>query len=253
MAEITIFSAKDEFIWKLMPDIRGRFLYLELRDKTRQEMRIAQYTEKDNSWKYQSFPWWSSIKGAKEQMLAFQHLNAPQDPSDTEVYVQEMKADTRLWTKSRSHIVNPFFNGLMVKSFANDKEELSLLAWETGKPASFALDTEPQRLFYPSRYHYKDEYFDSLQILIERMVGELAVKQCEYIEREGCIIISYYCMKKPELVNNILVVDSDGEVVYHQPIDKSTNGQVADGTFFVWDKRILFIKDKTHLISLSLV
>lgn len=215
-------------------------------------MRIAQSTLKDKSWKYQVFPWWSSLKGAKEHTLAFQHLNSPQDPSDTEVYVQEMGAEARVWTRTRSHIVNPFFNGLMVKSFANDKEELNLLDWESGTPARFALDTEPQRLFYPTRYYYHDEYFSSLQILIERMVGELALKQCEYIEREGCIIISYYCMRKPDLVNNLLVVNSDGDVVYHEVIDKS-NGQVADGTFFVWTNQLLFIKDKTHLISLSLV
>ncbi|MBC6410821.1 MAG: hypothetical protein GDA42_10280 [Ekhidna sp.] len=73
---------------------------------------------------------------------------------------------------------------------------------------------------------------------------------CEYYEKRGNIIISYY-LRSGERFNRYLLLLKEGKKVWSIEQDREMKG-FSSGAFFVFDDQVIFIKDRNEICFYNL-
>ena len=67
----------------------------------------------------------------------------------------------------------------------------------------------------------------------------------DYLEFGNYIIINYYDRSDTELVNFLLVLNREGNILYHKTAGSGKG--IAKDSFFIMDKILVFTKDRQNI------
>lgn len=103
----------------------------------------------------------------------------------------------------------------------------------------------------PMVYAQGGDHFDTVQKFIELKASKKAIGLIEYLHSEKTIFISFY-VEEPELANYLLVVDEQGSIRLFEKIGERLQG-IGTDTFFLFNRSLIFVKNKRELITYPLV
>lgn len=98
---------------------------------------------------------------------------------------------------------------------------------------------------YPTTYHEHNEYFS----WFEKFFSKLEVtplRQVEHIESIGITFLSYYFLEKGKLSNELIFINSEGNLLDRFVLEQDLQG-VGRDTFFVLNQKIFFITNQKTL------
>lgn len=103
----------------------------------------------------------------------------------------------------------------------------------------------------PIHYLNEDAHFKTFKEFILQKKGYEAVHSVEYLEINNKLLISYYLYEGKQLTNCLLLLNSEGDLLYEVELDQELSG-IGYGTFFVINNVVYFIKNKTTLIGIDI-
>lgn len=127
-----------------------------------------------------------------------------------------------------------------------EEEQFFQLNLSLKKDSESSLETK-----YPLHYKEGTSYFETCKNYLYNRLHLQAVKAIEYLEVKNRIIISYYTGNATTLVNYLLVMDSEGGILYNEIIQENINA-VGLETFFIVKNQVIFVKEKNEIFSYNL-
>lgn len=121
------------------------------------------------------------------------------------------------------------------------------------------ISTEPfhgrgqeNRVNYPEYYSELNDHYQTLKGFVRGKVSHEVRNDIEYLEYQCNAVISYYIAAGETLANYLLVVNEEGAVILHEKIAEQLKG-VGVGTFFVVSGYLIFVKNRTVLVSVKVL
>lgn len=248
-------------IWRIELDVAKEQLALELRDGEAMEVRFALIALAEPSLRWDDLEfdagWWTGLSGIHEGYMLFYTYEDQQNPELKNVFVVDIENKEVSWAYSGyNHLA--FYAGSTLGFSKQEEErnyatialasgELSTLSDERGlallETARRQADKAAEGCVFPAFYNAENPYFNSVVAFLEKEQEVLAVQGCEYLEIFDKIIISYYTANREKLSNFILVCDTEGDVLLHEPLMEVGEGVALD-TFFVLGRKLIFTKEK---------
>ena len=74
----------------------------------------------------------------------------------------------------------------------------------------------------------------------------------EYLEESSLIFISCYAQSEQGLINDLLVLSTDGEMVLREKLGEQLKG-IGQDTFFIYGGSVIFVKNRGELFSYKIV
>ena len=106
----------------------------------------------------------------------------------------------------------------------------------------------PKLTVYPFHYLEEGEDFKKVAFFILKKLMHVAFGACDYMEFRDKVIISFYHQEEGKVVNQLVVFDGQGEVVFSKKIGTGLKGLGMD-TFFVNREQLIFVDHKTKICS----
>lgn len=105
----------------------------------------------------------------------------------------------------------------------------------------------------PDLYLEGEPYFEQVQVFLEQQLGVTAIAGIEYAETDHAIIISYYTSAGKETWQNKLAAWTlAGELLLQIELAAGLSG-IGSDTFFIFEGRLYFIKEKVSLHVYDLI
>jgi len=136
---------------------------------------------------------------------------------------------------------------LVLSYFKNKQnpDEVSFIRYDPSRDLlmeEMDFDTiKKQVLVQSSLYLPESENFE----IVAQFLHQPIVLGCEYLEQDELIIICYYLLKEKGFERKLLVL-KNGKEVLHEVQDAEMKG-FADGSFFTFQNRLFFVKEKIEL------
>ena len=99
-------------------------------------------------------------------------------------------------------------------------------------------------------FHYPEEGEDFRKVgrFISNKLSLTICGACDYLEHRGRIIISFYHLEGKKMINQLVVFDGKGSVIFLKKIGTAVEGLGMD-TFFVSGERLIFVDHKMTICS----
>jgi hypothetical protein len=142
--------------------------------------------------------------------------------------------------------VTGFSYKMGMKELALDGDTGTVVALEKPVEASQNL-----MVIRPFQYRAGEAGFETIKAyMVGRFPGE-PVAAMDYLEYGRFIVISYY-VREPELANELIVLDTDGNEVMREKAGQNLSGIGVD-TFFVLEGSLFFVKNKSEFLRYKLI
>jgi hypothetical protein len=117
---------------------------------------------------------------------------------------------------------------------------------------SFVAKAPASSLQKPVQYSAGQDHFTTVQTFLADRLNFPAVSSLEYLECGKCVIISCYSVEDGGLANYLFVLSVEGNVLLKEKLDGSLKGIGLD-TFFILDGCVIFVRNRTELISYNII
>jgi hypothetical protein len=241
-------------VWSLTAYPPRNVILIEVRDKVEKQVSFwaLDYATGEFLWRNRKLeePWWVNISGVYADVILFTLYLDSNNPDKKAVVAYSLLEFRLLWWNndfsigSIGDVVHGFTSKLGLKEM-----RLDIL---TGNVSGNA-DREKQKsdIQRPVQYAEGTDYFETIRIFLADRLNFSAVDSFEYLETDSHIFISCY-EKQNELANYLIVLSLDGEIVLKEILDSPVQGIGLD-TFFVIQRSLFFVKNKTDLVSYTLI
>ncbi len=250
-------------IWKTYPDPEHQVLAVETRNDELHNtlfhvisMNSLQFLLKDFP---ASEPWWAGLAACDYPLLFINIFQDDQDPGKRDLQAYNFIDKTSLWTISGLvpvKITAGKIFGFMVKEEFREpcivdtaSGIVTTAEWPSG--VNDSSGSTPASLHFPSQYSQGSPDFEVIKEYLLKMDLH-PVKSVEYLEYSDSIIISYYVEGTAGLVNYLLIMDEQGNVLYHEKTGDSLPGP-GSGIFFVKEPWLFYLENKNILQRLTLI
>lgn len=253
----------------MLLDEEEGFLIIENRNAQEHKTKFAaiDIENKKLLWRDLEFKedWWIGMSFIKTGNILFHIYENDQNPEPSSYFLYSVTDQSIIWESSDIRVSSLTKEGILGYIEVNDTNQLVLLNPFTGKiknisPKEYLVnisDTagklENKNSYYPFHYLEETDYFISVKRYLEQDHGVNPVKAIDYLEIGGAIIISYYLYNKSQkdnlkLINYLMILNKEGNQLLNEKIDESETG-VGIGTFFVIKNQLIFLKNKSEIIS----
>jgi hypothetical protein len=248
-----------ETVWRIFPEPETGKLFAELRDGELRKVKIVCLEVKKPGvlWEVDVKSWWSGIVYVSGKWVILNNYKDPRMPepvgftviSAENGEVISNQPDLSFISADEKEIFAAQKSGASVKFFAYTPQ--SGILTETGEPglATISYLNPADAFLKPPMVYLEDEnyYQEVKEFLTEK--GFDPVKNIEYLEVGGKIIISFY---ESQVMDNLLCIFGDeGELIYKESSGQSEHG-IGLGTFFVIKEDLIFVRDKKEIVILGL-
>lgn len=254
-------------IWKILPDERNNGLILELRDP---EERTADFVsiglspcEKRWQGLQTEESWWLGLESVKDGRLFLHGYKNAENPEHSGIFAYDTLNGKKIWENNTLSFRAHAENGILAASSV-EGEDYTLIDPPTGKitgsldeksmyEALSGIMRSKQTSGIQNALHFtgENQYFKKIADFVQDATGHQPVAAFDYMEFEKFLIISYYIYHNGKLKNYLRVIKEDGSPVLQEKLDENLNGVGMD-TFFMFNGRLIFIKNKKELVIAQL-
>lgn len=247
-----------DIIWKTLADPVGKKLYIETRNKENKTVSFSMFDLQKKKWAWRNVtfdePWWISLGAVSGNVLLFTLYTDKDNPDKKSILAFDVAEQKMMWWKH--HFVLAFVSEKTltgVETKFGSKE--MLLDLQTGEiiPSHTAVLEPPQNfmIIRPFQYHEGTDHFETVRAFIEKKCDFSPVLSVEYCEHHSLIFISAFA-GTTDLANYLIVFNSEGELVLKETLGDRLKG-IASDTFFILQGFLIFVKNKSELVSYRIV
>ena len=257
----------DSLIWKISVDTQSNILALELRDHDNRSVDFACIDLKTNKFLWHGVKpeetWWLGLDSCHNGKIYLHTYKDPQNPEHEGIICIEAKTGKVLWKDIEKTIYYVSSKHLIATKGNEDSRKYIELEPSTGKDvrefslkevfkiASDKKEQESKKVRNPFHFPAEHTYFSKISNFIKEITGEQPVIAADYMENGEQVIISFYLYNIEGLNNYLVVVDDAGLVTFRMCLASNIKG-IGFDTFFVFEKNLIFVKEKKELIFLKI-
>jgi hypothetical protein len=254
-------------VWKISADLRNEILLLELRDHEHRSVDFAAIDLKSckvlwNGVRLEE-AWWLGLDQSYDGRTYLHAYKDPQNPEHEGIIVLDTRTGRLVWKDISKTFYHVSEDHLIVTQGQEDARkylkldpadgrlirEISLK--EVFKMASDKKEQESLKIRNPFHFSSDHPYFSKITGFIGGITGEQPVIGADYMENGEQVIISFYLYNTEGLSNYLILVDEEGKVIFRECLGSHIKG-IGFDTFFVFEKTLIFIKEKKELIFLNI-
>jgi Domain of unknown function (DUF4905) len=257
----------ESLIWKISVDTHNNILVLELRDHNNRSVDFAAIDLKTNKILWHGVKleetWWLGLDTCYHGRVFLHTYKDPQNPEHEGILALESKTGKMIWKDAGKTFYQISREQLIVTEGEEESRKYISVEPSTGKAghelslkevlkiASDKKEHDGGKIQNPFHFSAEHPYFLKIADFIKEITGEQAVVAADYMENGEQVIISFYLYNTEGLSNHLIVVNEEGQVIFRACIAAHIKG-IGFDTFFVFEKTLLFIKEKKELIFLKL-
>jgi hypothetical protein len=257
----------DSLVWKISVDAQNDILVLELRDHNNRSVDFTGIDLKNNKIIWQGVKleetWWLGLDTCYNGKIYLHTYKDAQNPEHEGIIALETKTGKVVWKDtgktfyhvSEEHLIATEGDEDSRKYIGLDpatgKEQHEISLKEVFKIASNKKEKENGKIRNPFHFSAEHSYFPKISDFIKEITGEQPVIAADYMENGEQVIISFYLYSVEGLSNHLIVVDDEGLVIFRACLAAHIKG-IGFDTFFVFEKTLIFVKEKKELIFLKI-
>jgi hypothetical protein len=112
-------------------------------------------------------------------------------------------------------------------------------------------DSQNFPVIRPFQYEEGTGHFDTVRDFLQARLGITPVATIDYLEFQRLIMVSVF-VQENNLANYLYVLDSGGEVLLNEKLGENLTGVGLD-TFFMYSDHLIFVKNKSELITYKIL
>lgn len=207
--------------------------------------------------------WWLSLKDVGEGYLVIQEFTDAENPQSVQTFFQHISQEhTSAMLEGYVHM--GFWEGKSFGYFpdAEGKNWRYALADCWYGSASELTSAEAEKIIsrlqklekalnFPNLYAEGSDSFSSVQAFMQHYFQLKIVGQVEYLETGGKILISYFIKHEEGLMNELLVLDAEGNKCACFTLAHERPGTAVD-TFWVYKNLLILLTDQKTITGYEL-
>jgi hypothetical protein len=250
-------------IWKLCFDSQKEALLLEIRNGETQQASFAWLDIEKGIRIWEDFQldekWWVGLAEVYEGIGFFHQYADIRQPSPHEIIAIDLKTQQKIWHQPH-HIFQSIVEGkVLATTFINRMPVHELLDIQTGKvwqnevenslkiKNKALINKNENGILFPFCYKEEDEHYATFQKFLLQKIELQIVKDVHYLEYKNLIILAYFLMKNSEFAQNLLILNNESEIMFHETLHQHLNGVGLD-SFLVFKDQLYYIRQKNELI-----
>lgn len=250
-------------IWNMMLDELGEILILEIRQNQKHQVSFTaiELETGDVIWDGLEFEenWWVGMTALSKGILLLHTYKDNVDPEPKGLIAFDVLNQQICWMHEMFTYLKLAGNQVVGFNGSNKDKQYEIIGLTDGKREAVDESTvlllhDGQKDIADTQYplHYKEgtPYFDTCKTFLYNRLHLQAVNAIEYLELKNKIIVSYY-IHDSKLVNYLLIMETEGDIIFHEPIQKNINA-VGLETFFIVKNHLIFVKDKNEIFCYNL-
>jgi len=197
-------------------------------------------------------PWWVGIDAVQDDMALFSVFTESSNPDRKSLIAYHILQQKVIWWKNDFSLTTMGNNCLLGIASALGHREicLDLLRGTETEFVPPSIGTSAVRR--PLQYLEGHSYFATVQTFLQDHFNLKAVLALEYLEARSLIFISFYTQSESGLMNELLVISSDGELLFREKLGEQLKG-IGQDTFFIYEGSVIFVKNRGELFSYNIV
>lgn len=250
-------------IWKVLPDEEGQNLIIESRDAERRRTLLAVLSLATEDFRIKEIPapkpWWIGLKAVAAEKIVLQGYRESKTPEPLGVYVLDIKTGIITWKDEEKTFHSLSENTLLLSAREEDQTVWQLTDLRTGK----SLGTPEGEVFggnenagtssvFPLLYSEENIHYKTLAEFIFQSGYSNRVGPIEYLEYEGKLFFSFYIQEGKTFINRLLIMDEEGDVLLEDKLSEGAEG-IGMAAFFICNKKLIYIKNKTSIALADIV
>ncbi|UII32636.1 DUF4905 domain-containing protein [Fulvivirga ulvae] len=204
--------------------------------------------------------WWIGASSLLSDVILFYTFPDQENPDVKNVFAYDFNHKKILWKKEQQNIIEAVGDCVWLMDTGNDK--ISCFNIRTGEVlknsnSNDVLNNDPGRtenkmLEKPFNYREGSEYFNTVSQFLTAGANLHIVRSVDYYEDDQMIVMSYYYPNKNnKLANDLLVVDHEGDHLLQVRLGDDLDG-ISDDTFFIYNNKLIFVKDNVDFLIYQL-
>ncbi|MEX1239786.1 MAG: DUF4905 domain-containing protein [Cyclobacteriaceae bacterium] len=245
-------------IWNTLADGNRPRLFLEVRDVQEKKVSFSALNLQKYEWLWNEVmleePWWVSLAAMSGDILLFTMYTDTDNPDRKSLMAYDLSDNKMSWWYNGFSFSGA--NALYVKGidarFPAKEIILDLFSGKALQQVDFHLeDSQNFPVIRPFQYEEGTGHFDTVRDFLQARLGIAPVATIDYLEFQRLIMVSVF-VQENNLANYLIVLDSGGEVVFNEKLGENLKGVGLD-TFFIYSDHLIFVKNKSELITYKIL
>ena len=245
-------------IWNTLADGSHPRLFLEVRDVQEKKVSFSALNLRNYEWLWKDVtleePWWVSLAASGGDLLLFTIYTDTNNPDRKSLLAYDVSENKIAWWYNGFSISGA--NTLYVKGidarFPSKEIILDLLTGRAVQQVDFHLDDSQNfPVIRPFQYEQGTAHFDTVRHFLQTRLGIVPVATIDYLEFQQLIMVSVF-VRENDLANYLYVLDSGGQVLFSEKLGENLKGVGID-TFFIYSDHLIFVKNKSELITYKIL
>jgi outer membrane protein assembly factor BamB len=257
----------ESLIWKISVDAQNNILALELRNHDQRSVDFSAIDLQTNKilWQGVKFEetWWLGLDTCYNGRIYLHTYKDPQNPKHDGIVALDTKTGKVAWKDPGKTFYHVSAEHLIVTEGDDESRKYIGLDSSTGKAtrefslkevfriASDKKDQASDKIRNPFHFSADHSYFVRISDFVKEITGEQPVIAADYMENGEQVIISFYLYSTEGLSNHVIVVNDDGQVIFRTCLASHIKG-IGFDTFFMFKKKLIFVKEKKELVFLKI-
>jgi hypothetical protein len=241
-------------IWKTLADPDTKRLYIEVRNGELKQVSFSALDLETQQWLWCNVKleesWWINLAAVSGDIILFTVYTDTNNPDRKSILAFDSQLQKIIWWKpnySINTVLGSCVTGVDTK-IGSKEIMLNIFDGSELSENSVVLQKE-QNLFIirPFQYHEGSAHFETLRSFITRKCAISPVISIEYCEYHSLILISAFT-RSEDLANYLIVFNSEGDLLLQETLGEHLKGIALD-TFFIFSGYLIFVKNKSELVS----
>lgn len=196
-------------------------------------------------------PWWIGLDAARGWVALFSMYTDTANPDRKSLIAYHLTEKKILWWRNDFSLTKIGQDCLSGTSTQLGHREVTV-ELSTGVETEFVPQREVDPVLKPSQYAEGHAYFSTVKTFLQTRFNLSAVVSLEYLEAFSVICISCYTRDEQGLINDLLVLSTEGELLLRENLGEHLKG-IGQDTFFIYDGSVIFVKNRGELFSYKIV
>jgi len=246
----------DEVIWQIIAHPLGNIIFIEERNQANKQVRFSAIDLQAENflWRNITFEesWWISLTASGDDVLYFTVYTNPQNPENKSLMAYNFRDQRILWFRNNLSFLTLTANAVHgFDSRLSRKIQVKKTDGDSSDTLPVGESSIETQVMTPHRYTRGTSNFETVYSFLKVKFGFEPSDVIEYLEFKEYVIISYY-LTGNSLANYLLVLDGEGDVCVEEILGERLEGIAVD-SFFMLSGFLIFVKNKTVLVSCKLL
>ena len=202
--------------------------------------------------------WWIGVTHFYKEMIVFHTFEDSQNFQKKSIFGFDISSSEVVWVLESYQPMEAVKDKIVCKKEIEGITTLVEVDVLTGNVAKTYVDSVKNKKNkipisnvnrYPLHYVEGSEAFNTVSQYLQKKLGIAIIGACDYMEYKGKVIVSFFVKPGDGMVNEMVVFDSNGEVIQRETMDSDLKGLASD-TFFIADEALIFVESKNQLKGL---